>query len=68
MPRINGHVDSSAAASHRGGNVLAYTTALDVLKEEYPQQDGIDVQTLLDSKRNGGLAYNDFLMLPGYIG
>lgn len=47
--------------------VLDYSKALEVLKNE-SQRDGIDVQTLLDSKRNGGLTYNDFLMLPGYIG
>lgn len=47
--------------------ILDHTTALDLLKE-YPERDGIDVQTLLDSKNNGGLTYNDFLVLPGYIG
>jgi IMP dehydrogenase len=47
--------------------LLDFNTALDVLKE-YPERDGIDVQTLLDSKNNGGLTYNDFLVLPGYIG
>lgn len=49
-------------------NVLDYTKALEVLKNEYPERDGIDVKTLIDSKKNGGLTYNDFLMLPGYIG
>lgn len=68
MPHMNGDVDSSKSASYRSGNVLAYTTALDVLKDDYHDVDGIDAYTLLDSKQNGGLAYNDFLMLPGYIG
>lgn len=49
-------------------NALDYTTALEVLKNEYQERDGIDVKTLIDSKKNGGLTYNDFLMLPGYIG
>ena len=49
-------------------NSLDYTTALEVLKNEYQERDGIDVKTLIDSKKNGGLTYNDFLMLPGYIG
>lgn len=49
-------------------NALDYTKALEVLKNEYQERDGIDVQTLIDSKKNGGLTYNDFLMLPGYIG
>ena len=49
-------------------NALDYTKALEVLKNEYQERDGIDVRTLIDSKKNGGLTYNDFLMLPGYIG
>lgn len=49
-------------------NVLDFSTALDVLKNEYTEHDGIDVQTLINSKNNGGLTYNDFLMLPGHIG
>ncbi|KAJ4401803.1 inosine-5'-monophosphate dehydrogenase [Didymella pomorum] len=49
-------------------NALDYSKALEVLQNEYQERDGIDVKTLIDSKRNGGLTYNDFLMLPGYIG
>lgn len=49
-------------------NALDYTKAIEVLKNEYQERDGIDVKTLIDSKKNGGLTYNDFLMLPGYIG
>lgn len=48
--------------------VLDYAAALDVLKNEYPERDGIDIKTLTDSRVNGGLTYNDFLVLPGYIG
>lgn len=48
--------------------LLDFNSALEVLEKEYPERDGIDVQTLLDSKNNGGLTYNDFLVLPGYIG
>jgi IMP dehydrogenase len=47
-------------------NVLDYNTALEVLKSE--EKDGLDVYSLLDSKVRGGLTYNDFLVLPGYIG
>jgi hypothetical protein len=63
MPIQNGDamVDTTA-------NALDFTKALEVLKNEYPERDGIDVKTLIDSKKNGGLTYNDFLMLPGYIG
>lgn len=44
-----------------------YTKALEVL-ETYATQDGLDVDTLLDSDKHGALTYNDFLVLPGYIG
>ncbi|KAJ5232166.1 Inosine-5'-monophosphate dehydrogenase [Penicillium chermesinum] len=43
-----------------------YTQALEVLKT-YPSQDGLDVDTLLDSDKHGALTYNDFLVLPGYV-
>jgi hypothetical protein len=63
MPITNG--DAMPSISE---NALDYTKALEVLKNEYPERDGIDVKTLIDSAKNGGLTYNDFLMLPGYIG
>lgn len=44
-----------------------YTKALEVVKT-YSTQDGLDVDTLLDSDKHGALTYNDFLLLPGYIG
>lgn len=52
----------------KGVEILDHTTALDVLKNEYPEKDGLSVQQLISSKDNGGLTYNDFLVLPGYIG
>jgi hypothetical protein len=64
MPISNG----DAMPNTTTANALDYTKALEVLKNEYPERDGIDVKTLIDSKKNGGLTYNDFLMLPGYIG
>lgn len=36
--------------------------------ESYESRDGLNVQELMDSKVRGGLTYNDFLVLPGYIG
>lgn len=45
-----------------------YTTALKILEKEFSERDGIDIETLVDSRANGGLTYNDFLILPGYIG
>ncbi|KAF8419900.1 IMP dehydrogenase/GMP reductase [Tirmania nivea] len=46
--------------------ILDYKTAAEVLKEYKPS--GLDVNQLLDPERSGGLTYNDFLILPGYIG
>jgi IMP dehydrogenase len=48
-------------------SVLDYTTALEMLKE-YKQKDGLDIHELMDTTKHGGLTYNDFLLLPGYIG
>jgi IMP dehydrogenase len=63
MPILNGDSMASGAT-----NAMDFSKALEVLKNEYPERDGIDIKTLLDSKNHGGLTYNDFLMLPGYIG
>lgn len=46
---------------------LDYSKALDLLKE-YETSDGLDVHQLMDTTKHGGLTYNDFLLLPGYIG
>jgi IMP dehydrogenase len=70
MPIVNGDAsrgDASAETLLTQGKKLAdFTQALKMLQEE--PKDGLDVHTLIDSARNGGLTYNDFLMLPGYIG
>lgn len=63
MPILNGDAMANSAA-----DALDFTKALEVLQNEYSSNDGIDVKTLIDSAKNGGLTYNDFLMLPGYIG
>ncbi|CCD24787.1 IMP dehydrogenase IMD4 NDAI_0D04740 [Naumovozyma dairenensis CBS 421] len=47
--------------------VRDYKTALEHLKT-YPKKDGLSVQELMDSNTRGGLTYNDFLILPGYVG
>ncbi|KAF9561590.1 IMP dehydrogenase [Agrocybe pediades] len=41
-------------------------TALEHLKS-YSRSDGLSVSELMDSKVQGGLTYNDFLLLPGKI-
>lgn len=43
------------------------SSALEALRL-YKQKDGISVEQLLDETKQGGLTYNDFLILPGYIG
>ena len=67
MPLTNGDA-ASAAKLLPGKEVVDFSKALEVLEKEYPTRDGLDAKTLLDSQRNGGLTYNDFLILPGYIG
>ena len=63
MPGTNG------AEAHVNGKakVLDFSSALDDLKA-YDSRDGLGIQDLMDSKAQGGLTYNDFLLLPGYIG
>ncbi|PVH75297.1 IMP dehydrogenase [Cadophora sp. DSE1049] len=51
----------------QSNEILDHTKALQVLKQ-YEERDGLDIESLLDSKKHGGLTYNDFLVLPGYIG
>lgn len=55
------------AAINGSAKILDHTTALQVL-EEYKTRDGLDRQELMDTAKHGGLTYNDFLILPGYIG
>lgn len=67
MPLTNGDTTNNPAQLLPGQELLDHNTAVDVLKAE-SLKDGLDAQTLLDSRDNGGLTYNDFLILPGYIG
>ena len=68
MPITNGDSTDGAAHILAGDKVADFSTAMEVLEKDYSQKDGLDVHTLIDSAKNGGLTYNDFLMLPGYIG
>ncbi|KAI5292072.1 hypothetical protein KEM52_006643 [Ascosphaera acerosa] len=45
--------------------VADYTKAVEMLAE-YPP-DGISVEQLMDTDKRGGLTYNDFLILPGFV-
>ena len=68
MPLTNGDAGTSKAHLLFGEEIIEFTRAIDILNQEQINQDGVDAKTLLDSKKNGGLTYNDFLILPGYIG
>ena len=67
MPHSNGDVAAPPPTSSFFHGTLDHKNALEVL-EQYEERDGLDIQSLLDSKKHGGLTYNDFLVLPGYIG
>lgn len=60
-------VESNGQANGSQKKYLDPSTALEVLRE-YEKPDGLDVRELIDSRKHGGLTYNDFLILPGYIG
>lgn len=66
MPLTNGDAEMGTTQLAPGKSALDYKTALDVVASE--DQDGIDVKKLLNPNSHGGLTYNDFLILPGYIG
>ena len=68
MPLTNGDMTGGNVQLLPDQKTMDFTKALDVLESEYLSQDGLEVEQLLDSHRNGGLTYNDFLVLPGYIG
>ena len=65
MPISNGDFQGSPAMK---AEIADHTKALDILKNDYAARDGLDIDTLLDSDKHGALTYNDFLVLPGYIG
>ncbi|KAK6904792.1 inosine-5'-monophosphate dehydrogenase [Kwoniella mangroviensis CBS 8886] len=68
MSSANGHASSSTNpnAPARSESLLKAADALSYL-DEYPRGDGLSLNELMDSRKNGGLTYNDFLMLPGHI-
>lgn len=56
-----------ASSNHAEESFEDPANALQLVKQ-YKSKDGISVHELLDETKTGGLTYNDFLMLPGYIG
>jgi IMP dehydrogenase len=59
MPILNGHKDDETREDP--------SQALALLKS-YESRDGISIHALMNNTQIGGLTYNDFLLLPGYIG
>lgn len=68
MPILNGDANGHVAPLLKDQPVLDYNKAFEVLESDYQTRDGLDVYELIDSRKNGALTYNDFLVLPGYIG
>ena len=68
MPILNGDASGSSAPLLAAGEPMDYSKALEVLEKDYESRDGLSVYDLIDSKKNGALTYNDFLVLPGFIG
>ncbi|KAI0804433.1 inosine-5'-monophosphate dehydrogenase IMD4 [Xylaria sp. FL0064] len=64
MPATNGQ---SSLVVNGKSEFLDHTKAVELLKE-YESLDGLSLHELMDTKTRGGLTYNDFLILPGYIG
>lgn len=57
----------AATTVRSGAKLLDHGKALEVLAE-YKTADGLDIHQLMDTTKHGGLTYNDFLLMPGYIG
>ncbi|EZG09049.1 inosine-5'-monophosphate dehydrogenase [Trichophyton rubrum CBS 735.88] len=70
MPLSNGDGRKACTVTSLRGRTefVDCSKALDLLKTEYTSGDGLDINELLDSNKRGALTYNDFLVLPGYIG
>ena len=51
---------------HSSFDLLDYKRANELLRDKF-SPDGLSAEELMDSKVHGGLTYNDFLILPGFI-
>ncbi len=59
----------SPSAAATNGTAVGALSAADALKhlQTYATGDGLAMSELMDSRKHGGLTYNDFLALPGFI-
>jgi len=62
LKKPQSEVSQMSSGSHPAGSGLAAA-----LLKQYSSKDGIAIHDLMDEKKNGGLTYNDFLLLPGHI-
>ncbi|GES77436.1 IMP dehydrogenase [Rhizophagus clarus] len=63
----NGFKDTTASSVVSNNTTyLDPKQAINCLKE-YSSSDGLSADEIMNSRVNGGLTYNDFLILPGYI-
>jgi IMP dehydrogenase len=67
MPITNGDSATGGVPLLSNKEILPHQKALEILAE-YKRRDGLSIDELLDSNKNGALTYNDFLVLPGFIG
>ncbi|KAK0527484.1 inosine-5'-monophosphate dehydrogenase [Tilletia horrida] len=82
MSLANGSASASASASASTSNAKAASATAALLSHTgpyldasqavahlatYEHADGLSVQDLMSSSKHGGLTYNDFLVLPGFI-
>jgi len=59
-------VNGTDGYSSSSTEFLDCSQASKILAEKF-SPDGLSAEELMDSKVHGGLTYNDFLILPGYI-
>lgn len=67
MSATNGtKADNGLVHAANDSALLDPSQALEHLKT-YKNGDGLSMSELIDSRQHGGLTYNDFLVLPGFI-
>jgi hypothetical protein len=64
MQAMNGHANGVSTETR---NTINGGHAAIELDTPVIEQDGLSAKELFDSSTNGGLTYNDYILLPGYI-
>jgi IMP dehydrogenase len=63
---LSNGVNGTPSHSLSNSELLDCSRANELLREIF-SPDGLSAEELMDSKLHGGLTYNDFLILPGFI-